>query len=82
MMDWSQIRKALKDGGAALHADYFGNYWMTLPVDPAIARQIIAHPAIVASDECDAHETFRWRTRSQSPARKVLNALKTNRSVQ
>jgi hypothetical protein len=73
-MDWKKIRKALKDGGATLRAGHFGNYWIELPVDPKIARQIVAHPAVVLSDESDRYETYRWRSRSESPARKALQA--------
>jgi hypothetical protein len=71
-LDWKTMRKALKNGGAKLRADWFGNYWIELPIDSASVRQIISHPAIVPSNESDRYETYRWRSQSESPARKAL----------
>jgi hypothetical protein len=71
-MDWKKIRKAMQRG-ATLHAS-FEVYWLELPIDPQIARQIISHPAVVVSGVSDLHDTYRWRSRSESPARKALQA--------
>jgi hypothetical protein len=83
--DWGKIRQALKHG-VALHTDGGNRFWLVTPIDADIARQILSHPAVLPADDYqigDAdYQTFRWRSRFQSPARKVLRALKFERSLQ
>jgi hypothetical protein len=73
-LDWKTMRKALKHGGAKLHADNFGNFWLEIPLAPEIAREILLHPAVLPSSESDEHEIYRWRSQSESPARNALKA--------
>jgi hypothetical protein len=78
--DWKQIRQALKHG-ASLHAD--GEvFWLTWPIDSRLGLQILTHPAVlpVSVDGHLDYQTFRWR--SESPARKALEAMKAGRGAQ
>jgi hypothetical protein len=70
-MEWHSIRQALKQG-AALHTNGV-RFWLAVPIEPAMAREIIAHPAIVidARPQPSARQSFRWRV--HSPAQRALN---------
>jgi hypothetical protein len=48
-------------------------YWIAVPIEPAMAREIIAHPAIVidARPQPSARQSFRWRV--HSPTQRALN---------
>jgi hypothetical protein len=75
--DWIRIRHALKHGGAAVPTSG-ARAWLVVPIDADIARQIISHPAVLPAPaggyqigDAD-YQTYHRRSRSQSPARKVL----------
>jgi hypothetical protein len=81
--DWHTIRRELKHGGGSLHTDG-AKFWLVMPIDAVFARQIISHPAIVPAGEYQIdgveYEIFRWRPPSESPARKVFEAMKTTKT--
>jgi hypothetical protein len=76
--DWSQIREALKRGGAELHVGN-GPHWLVMPIDSRFAREILSHPAIEngGTYRIGTTDYWRYRWRSESPGGKALRALKT-----
>jgi len=77
--DLAAVRRALKYGGATLHADGAGRYWLVTPVDPVLGLEFAAHPATEDAGGYQIgganYRTYRWRSRSPSsrfvPARVV-----------
>jgi hypothetical protein len=83
--DWGKIRQALKHDGATVHTNG-ARYWLVVPLDANIARQILSHPAVLPAPAGDYrigdanYQTFRWRW--FSPAKQVFERMRRKRSLQ